>query len=156
MDMEKFMALVLKNIGFSWKGLVVFLLPMIPNILYFMLPSSKGSQVIPKHLSLDIIEHGSQAIFVVVLLFFVSKKASPIQSTYTIVMVILLAIYFGCWGAYYLIGQNLIMLLTMAVIPVVYFILAEMWLYNYSAIVPTLIFGIVHTVITYMDYQALY
>jgi hypothetical protein len=29
--------------GFSWMGLIVFLLPMIPNIFYFLIPGSDVS-----------------------------------------------------------------------------------------------------------------
>ena len=46
--------------GFSWKGLVVFLLPMLPNTLFFILPNPNGSLVVSnKHFLLDIVEHVS-------------------------------------------------------------------------------------------------
>lgn len=41
--------------------------------------------------------------------------------------------------------------LGMAVLPVVYFILAEIWLQNYLAIIPTVLFGIVHVINTYLS-----
>lgn len=146
------MDVIWKNIGFSWKGFVIFLLPMLPNILYFTLPNRSGSETVPnKHLVLDLIEHGSQAIFIGLLILFVSRKVSEIKSIYAIGIAILLISYYVCWVAYYTIGRSFIMLMAMAIIPVVYFILAEIWLHNYPAIVPTLIFGIVHIIITYID-----
>jgi len=54
--------------GFSWKGLIVFLLPMIPNIFYFLFPVPDGTgNIANNHIILDILEHGSQAIFIFML-----------------------------------------------------------------------------------------
>jgi hypothetical protein len=41
----------------------------------------------------------------------------------------------------------------MAIFPVIYFILKEMWLANYIAIITTVLFGMVHVIITYMSFQ---
>lgn len=142
---------------FSWKGFVVFLLPMLPNILFFILPSSsKSAAVANKHFVLDIIEHGSQAVFFALLIFMVSKKESPMLSVYTILMVILLLSYYGFWIMYFTIGPKFVILILMAVFPVIYFFLAEIWLYNLPAMIPLTIFGVVHIIITYMDYHLLY
>jgi hypothetical protein len=144
---------VAMNIGFSWKGIVIFLLPMLPNILFFILKDPNGSRVVMNHhFFLDIIEHGSQGIFIVLLIFIVNKKESPTFCVYTIFMAILLLSYYGLWVAYFTVGSNFFMLMSMAVFPMVYFILAEMWLHNLIAIVPTLIFGVIHIMITYIDY----
>ncbi|MBZ9608910.1 hypothetical protein G9F73_013985 [Clostridium estertheticum] len=155
--MDKVMEILQNNIGFSWKGLIVFLLPMLPNILFFILKDPNGSTVVTnKHFLLDIIEHGSQTIFFALLIFGVSKKVSPILCGYTIFMLIILLSYYGFWIAYFTIGTNFIMIISMAVFPVIYFILAEIWLHNLFAIVPLTIFGIAHTIITYIDYYSSY
>lgn len=140
--------------AFSWKGLLVFLLPMIPNIFYFLYPklSASGSTA-NRHLILDIIEHGSQAIFILLLVVLISKKNSPILSSYTIFIAILLLSYYAFWIIYFTGNKNLTILLGMAVLPVVYFILAEIWLHNFPAIIPTVFFGTAHIIITYMDYH---
>jgi hypothetical protein len=44
------------------------------------------------------------------------------------------------------------MLMAMAVLPVIYFILGGIWLHNILAVIATALFGIVHIIITYMDY----
>jgi hypothetical protein len=151
--MDTVMEFLQNNIGFSWKGLAVFLLPMFPNILFFILPDPNGSAVVANnHFLLDIIEHGSQAMFFALLIFCVSKKGSPILCGYTLLMIIILLSYYGLWIAYFTIGTNFIMLMSMAVLPVIYFILAEIWLHNVLAIAPLTIFGIVHVIITYIDY----
>ena len=139
--------------GFSWKGLIVFLLPMIPNIFYFLFPAPEGAgNIANNHMILDVLEHGSQAIFIFMLIFVISKQTSKIQSPYTVGMAILLLFYFVLWILYFTGKANLIILLGMAILPVVYFILAEIWLYNYLAIIPTVLFGIVHVIITYINY----
>ncbi|WP_315122000.1 hypothetical protein [uncultured Clostridium sp.] len=142
------------HFGFSWNGFIVFLLPMIPNIFYFLMPSSDVSgNNVNSHLILDILEHGSQAIFIFLLIFVIRKQASEILCSYTIGMGIMLIVYYMLWILCFTGKANLVILLGMAVLPVGYFILAEMWLHNYLAIIPKAFFGIVHVIITYMDFQ---
>ena len=144
--------LINNYLGFSWKGLIVFLLPMIPNIFYFLYPAPDGTGYIANnHIVLDILEHGSQAIFILMLIFVMSKQTSKIQSPYVIGMAISLIFYFVLWILYFTGKANLIILLGMAILPVVYFILAEIWLNNYLAIIPTVLFGVVHIIITYIN-----
>lgn len=140
--------------GFSWKGLIVFLLPMIPNVFYFLIPASDASgNNGNSHLILDILEHGSQAIFFFLLIFVIRKHTSEILCPYTIGMVIMLIFYYVLWIFCFTGKVNLVILLGMAILPVVYFVLAEIWLHNYLAIIPTALFGIVHVIITYMDFH---
>jgi hypothetical protein len=68
-------------------------------------------------------------------------------------IVLFLLVYFGLWVAYFTIGANFTMLMLMAIIPVIYFIIAEVWLHNLPAVVFTVIFGIAHVIITYIDYH---
>jgi hypothetical protein len=69
-NMHKIVDFLQINIGFSWKGLAVFLLPMLPNVLFFILKDPNGrTTVINNHLLLDIIEHGSQGIYAALLIF---------------------------------------------------------------------------------------
>ncbi|WP_315121961.1 hypothetical protein [uncultured Clostridium sp.] len=142
------------HFGFSWKGFIVFLLPMIPNIFYFLMPSSDVSgNNVNGHLILDVLEHGSQAMFIFLLIFVIRKQTSEILCTYTIGMEIMLIFYYVLWIFCFVGKANLVILLGMAVIPVVYFVLAEMWLHNYLAIIPTAFLGIVHVIITYMNFK---
>ncbi len=152
--MDRIIEFLQNNMGFSLKGLVIFLLPMLPNILFFILPKPNSSLAVANnHSLLDIIEHGSQAIFFVLLIFGVSKTESPVLCGYTILMVMLLLSYYGLWLAYYTVGTNFTMIMLMAIFPVSYFFLAEIWLQNLLAIVPLTIFGITHIIITYRNYS---
>ena len=81
----------------------------------------------------------------------VRKQASEMRCPYIIGMPIMLIFYYGLWILYFTGNANSIIFLGMAVLPVVYFILAEIWLQNYLAIIPTVLFGIVHVINTYLS-----
>ncbi|MEG0775348.1 hypothetical protein [Clostridium sp.] len=139
-------------LSFSWIGFIVFLLPMIPNIFYFVIPTPAGSENKGNtHGILDVIEHGSQGIFIFLLIFVVRKQTSEVLCAYTIIMAITLISYYVLWGFFILGKADLILLLGLTVLPVVYFIFAEIWLHNYLAIIPTVIFGIAHIIVTYKN-----
>lgn len=142
-------------LGFSWKGFLVVMLPMLPNILFFLYPDAITSgNTVKSHQVLDIIEHGSQVIFIAFLLFYKSKQEVPFRSNYVLGMLIFLVSYYVLWVLLFGGKKSLIVLLCMAIFSVIYFILAEIWLHNYIAIIFTMIFGFVHVMITYMDYQS--
>jgi len=142
-------------LGFSWKGFLVVMLPMLPNILFFLYPDAITSgNTVKSHQVLDIIEHGSQVIFIAFLLFYKSKQEVPFRSNYVLGMLIFLVSYYVLWVLLFGGKKSLIVLLCMAIFPVIYFIFAEIWLHNYIAIIFTMIFGFVHVMITYMDYQS--
>lgn len=144
------------HFGFSLKGLLIFLLPMIPNLFFFLLPASAGAvSSISNTKTLDFLEHGTQGIFIFLLIFFVSNKASQLNSPYTIAMGIILALYYLLWIIYFTCHVTLLFQLGLAVLPVIYFILAELWLHNPLAIIPTLLFGVFHVIITLSNYSLL-
>ncbi|API88937.1 hypothetical protein BKP56_06435 [Marinilactibacillus sp. 15R] len=129
-------------------------LPMFPNFLFFTLKDPNNEMVINNnHLMVDIIEHGSQGLFAVLLIFIISKKEAPILSGYMIFISLFLLSYFVLWLIYFTVDANFTILMLMAVIPVIYFIIAEIWLHNLLAVVMTVIFGITHITITYLNYH---
>ncbi|WP_058301097.1 hypothetical protein [Gorillibacterium timonense] len=143
--------------GFSWEGLVVFLLVMVPNLFYFWLPQADADLVKAEHNGSyrlwTLIEHASQAVMVALLVFLTSRSSSSFLSPYTLGMAVFLLSYYGMWGFYFRGRRNRLLLLGMAVFPVVYFVLAQLWLHNVPALVPTGIFGIAHVWITICDDQ---
>lgn len=154
--MDRVLVSLRNDLGFSGKGLIVFLLPMLPNVLFFVWKDPNVRNVVATHpLWLDVLEHGSQGIFAAFLIFLVSSKPSDLISKHTFLAAVFLLAYFGLWIAYFTIGANFIMLLLMAVIPVVYFIVAGLWLHNFPAVLFTTIFGVTHILITYMDFHTL-
>lgn len=140
--------------GFSIYGLIIFLLPMVPNLFYFIrpVPYTLGNND-NKHVLLDIIENICRVIFFTMLILVVSRKAIEIQSMYIIWIVLMLILYYVFWGFFFKGKVNLIIILGLAIFPVAYFILSEIWLHNYIAIIPTGLFGIVHVIISYRDFE---
>lgn len=152
--MNRLMDHLQTNIGISWQGLVVLTLPMLPNVLFLMLENPNISRTVTSHHPfLSIIEHGSQGIFAALLVLLVSRRESPIFSGYIIVSGLLLLAYFGLWVAYFTIGANFSMIMFMAVVPVIYFLMAEIWLHNPPAVVFTAVFGVAHTAVTWLDFH---
>ncbi|MGB4407965.1 MAG: hypothetical protein WBI82_13970, partial [Sphaerochaeta sp.] len=90
------------HLGFSLKGLIIFLLPMVPNLFFFLLPAPAGAvSTVTNTKTLDFLEHGSQGIFIFLLVFFVSNKVSQLNSPYIVAMGILLALYYLLWIVYF-------------------------------------------------------
>lgn len=142
------------SVGLSWQGLVVLALPMLPNVLFLVLENPNVSRTVTSHHPfLSIIEHGSQGIFAGLLVLLVSRRASPMTSAHVVVMGLLLLAYLGLWIAYFTIGASFSMLMCMAVVPVIYFVVAEIWLHNPLAIVFTAVFGIAHFAVTWLDFR---
>ncbi|PXA64015.1 hypothetical protein CVS29_17330 [Arthrobacter psychrochitiniphilus] len=133
---------------------MVFLLPMLPNLLFLVLQNpNDGSAASSDHLLLDIIEHGSQAIYAALLIFVVSRKGTPTLSGLILCTIFFLLTYYALWIAYFTVGASFTMLMLMAIVPVIYFLMAEIWLHNLPAVVFTAIFGVTHIAITYLDYH---
>jgi hypothetical protein len=138
-------------INFSWKGFLIFALAMLPNIYYFTVIKKENKVVKSTHKLLDILEHASQMIFVLLLLFVVNKKTVSIISFYIILLIILLLAYYILWVFYGKNIKNIFVLGGLAILPVLYFIVAELWLSQYLAILPTIFFGVIHCIVTYKD-----
>lgn len=150
---DKVLCFLQENMAFSVKGFIIFLLPMLPNFIFFALPNSNSSNAtVNTHFALDIIEHGSQALFFMLLIFTLNKKVSPLLCKYTILMAVFLLCYYGCWIVYFTRGANSILIMLMAIFPVIYFSLSIIWLNSVLAIAPLAIFAVSHILITYIDY----
>lgn len=142
------------SFGFSWKGFLIVILLMIPNALYFLFPDLiPSSRAVNDHLPLDIIEHGTQVIYIALFIFLRPYKETPFNKFYILPMIILLLVYYSLWIGLLVGNHSFIVLLGMAIVPVVFLIVAELWINIYPAILPTVIFGIIHVIITYIDFK---
>jgi hypothetical protein len=73
------------HFGFSLKGFIVFLLPMIPNLFYFLIPTLGASEKnMNRHMILDVLEHGSQALFFFMIIFVIRKQVCKNVCPYTV------------------------------------------------------------------------
>jgi hypothetical protein len=60
--------------------------------------------------------------------------------------------YYAAWICYYSGVADPWIFVSMAVLPSIYFILVELMLKNYIALIPSMIFGITHITITCINY----
>lgn len=150
------------KLGVSWTGFIVVLLPMLPNLFYFLFPpvnvppaAANGAKI------LDIIESICRIGFMLLLIFLVNGQKVNFRSAYLIFMLIFLLLYYALWIKYFvggrdyqLLGQSFLFIPgPMAVFPVMYFVLASLWLGNFPAGIVTVLFGIVHIIISYQSFH---
>ncbi len=146
------------SFGFSWIGLIIFALPMLPNLLFILLPP-KAEQEPAKEGGklLGILENAGRVAYIVLIIFLVSKKEITLINPFTVAMLVFLLLYYFLWFQYFaggrgraLMGKSFLGIpVPMAVFPVLYFILAALWLRNLPALAAAILFGFAHVVNSY-------
>ena len=148
------------KLGFSWIGLIVFLLPMLINIVYVILPPKNAPTTQQEtNKILEIIEQSTR-IYMLAIVFLVCKEKVDFTSIWMFVGLIFLALYYIVWFRYFLGGRDIELLgkaflfvpMPLAVFPVIYFIFSAIWLNNYIAVLFMIIFGIAHNIISYKSF----
>lgn len=141
------------SITFSWKAIVVIMLAMLPNIIYFISPSTDIPESLGSRIKLiETIESISRVISFVLLIFLSKNTNADLKSPWVIGMIIFLLLYFALWGRYFFGGSSYSLLgksflgipMPMAIFPVCYFICAALWLGNIPAVIALVVFGIAH------------
>jgi hypothetical protein len=91
----------------------------------------------------------------IALLIILIKKESKTNirvKLYSVLVTSLLVGYYILWIIYFAGMISPWMLVGMAILPSLYFIFVEMWMKNYIAIIPSVVFGIVHIASTWSNY----
>lgn len=142
--------------GFSLKGFVAFMVVMIPNIAWMIAPPVNNSIAGNNELYpiFDIVASVSQVIMITLLIILIPKESKNEKNIkiYIKLACFCLIGYYVAWICYYTGIVYPWMLVSMAVLPSIYFISIELWMGNYIAIIPSVIFGITHIAITYSTY----
>lgn len=150
------------SIGFSWLGIVIFILPMLINILYVILPPANSQDTKGKTTGwIEIIEQVTRILYLFVLVLLESKIKINYKSAWMIAGCIFLILYYIVWIRYFVRGREITMLsksflfvpMPLAVFPVLYFICAAVWMHNIPAMVVMVIFGIAHNIISYQSFK---
>lgn len=141
------------NITFSWRTLVIIILAMLPNIIYFIklpvnIPETLGSRI----KLIEIIENISRIISFVLLLFLAKNPNANFKSLWMVGIFVFLLLYFILWGRYFngggsysLLGKSFLGIpMPMVIFPVGYFICTALWLDCFPAVIAFLVFGIAH------------
>ena len=142
------------KIKFSIKGFLAFVLIMIPNIIWMIIPpsndflASNSSDIVVLNVLMTI----SQWIMIALLMILVRKtEVSSSSHIYKLICIVCLGIYYISWVFYYMNIMNQIMFLGMAVIPCSFFIIFIIWQKIYLVLVPAIIFAVLHIGITFSN-----
>ncbi len=130
----------MKNIRFNTYGLLLFILIMIPNFIWFMIKAPndilRAESITP---TMDLIASVFQVIMVICLCF--SKYKNNKIGIFSIIS---LSLYFWCWVLYYLSMVNSIVIIGLCLLPCLSFLFYEIKIKNLIAIIPTMVFTILH------------
>ena len=148
------------KLKFSVIGLIIFLLPMLINVVYFMVAPKGESKVESNGVNvIEIIEQGSRMLFAITICFLVSNKEVNFKSPFLYISLLFLVLYYIVWIRYFIGGMNenllgvsfLFIPIPLAIFPVLYFIFASLWMNNYIATGIMIIFGISHFIVSYQN-----
>lgn len=147
--------------GIHFKGILVILLPLLPNIFFYIFPTKN----VPGNLNsvpaiFTIIEQvGRIACFVIPVVF--GKKIAEQKNSYLVIlMVICLLIYYIRWILYFATGREFYDLfkpiglipIPMAIFPLMYLILLGIWVESPFFIASAMLFSIGHIVVSWNIY----
>ncbi len=142
--------------GFSLKGFLAFLLAMLPNIVWAVIPPfndvlAASTAAFPVW---ETIAAASQWLMIAALVLFIHQDPEQEQHPRQLVgsASFCLAGYYVFWVLYYAGVASPWLFIGMAVLPTAYFVLAALWLKNYIALVPAALFGAIHIVLTCIAY----
>ena len=127
------------HFGFSWTGLIVFLLPMIINIFYAVFPpigKNKEAFKNKKHSVLEGVEQVSRIVFAILICILVSNRPLNYKNPLMFVAAAFLVFYIIVWLRYFiggrkiaLLGESFLMVSQpLAVFPILYFLFAALWM----------------------------
>lgn len=139
------------KLGFSLKGFLVFALVMAPNIILVLWPPQNDILAGNDAQSplLGIVMTVSQWLLVALLIFLVNKTAGRTDAkAFLVLAAVCLLGYYAMWALYYTGATNGWIFLGLAVFPSLCFCFAALWLKNYIALIPAVIFGVIHTLVT--------
>jgi hypothetical protein len=139
------------KVTYSWQAFIIVILPMLPNIIYFIMPPNDVPQASGNKI-IESLESISRIIGFALLIFMAQNPNPSLKSPWVFGMLIFLLLYIGLWGRYFLGGGSYALLgksflgipSPMAIFPVCYFICAAVWLGCVPAIVAWIVFLIFH------------
>ncbi|MCQ2584919.1 MAG: hypothetical protein MJ185_04960 [Treponema sp.] len=134
--------------GFDFRGLLLFVLVMIPNFIWFALPAPndvlRAESITPV---IDVIGSVAQVMFIAAMCMLVRKDVEKIRFTKLIIAVFIMVIlYFTGWILYYcgFVNPAVIILLTLP--PCGAFIFYTVDRKNFISLIPAVVFTICHII----------
>lgn len=149
------------RIRFSWIGLIIFMLPMLINFVYFIFPPvNEPEEAETVNKTWEMIEQVTRVLYAVAICILVSKKEIDFKSPWLYLGLVFLILYYIVWIRYFIGGRDIALLgksflfvpMPLAVFPVLYFFFSAIWLHNYIAAILMVIFGIAHNLVSYASF----
>ena len=142
------------KMGFDIWGLIVFLIVMIPNFIWFAVPAP--NDILRKE-SVTVVIDTIGSIFQMLMIFslcvFISLERKKLSFTKTIIAVFwCCVIYFASWMFYYLGITNAVVILGLTIPPCMAFLFFAIDRKNYISIIPISIFTICHFMYGVVNY----
>jgi hypothetical protein len=142
------------HFGFDPWGLLLFLLVMLPNFIWFAVPAPndilRTDSVTPV---VDAVGSVFQVLTVACLCFVIHKSRSKLRFSFLIVATIIcIAIYYIGWVLYYTANVNPIVILLLTVPPCLAFILFAADRRNIPAVLFATVFAVCHLVFAVVNF----
>lgn len=150
--------------GIHFKGILVVLLFLLPNIFFYLFPSRN----VPKNLSsvpviLTVIEQAGRIACMAAPIVFGKRIAEQKTSYLVLLMAGCLLLYYICWILYFANGRDFFYLfkpigcipIPMAIFPLLYLIFLGIWVKSPFFIVPAILFSFGHILISWNTYMQL-
>ena len=143
------------KLTFSYRALAVFILLMLPNIVYFISPPTDIPVTLGSSMRfIGIIENLFRTISFLLLFFVTKNPNASLKSPWVIGIFIFMVLYFVLWGRYFCEGSTYAILgkdffgipMPMVIFQVCCLICTAFWLDCIPAVITTIIFGMVHAI----------
>ena len=146
---------------FSWIGLIIFILPMLINIVFFMVHPAEEMQTNKQvNRMIEMVEQVTRMLYAIEICILVSTKKIEVKSPYLYLGIVFLVLYYIVWIRDFAGGMKTELMcksfmfvpIPLAVFPVLYFIFAALWLHNGLAVITMCIFGIAHYIVSVQSF----
>ena len=143
---------MLKNyrIGFDWIGLILFLIIMIPNFIWFVVPAPNDVLRIESVTgTIDSIASVCQVLMMASLCLVINRNNTESKETGTIIMVMAcVVLYYICWLCYYQGNAETVVLIGLTVFPCAAFLIYSYKRRNMIAAFFAGVFSMCHLIYT--------
>lgn len=146
------------KLRFSILGLLIFMLPMLINFVYFVLPPmNETTQTNNVNKYIELVEQVTRILYAIAICILVSDKKINVKSPLLYIGLVFLILYYIVWIRYFVGGRDVTLLsksflgipMPLAIFPVLYYLCEAAVLHNYIAVILMIIFGIAHNIISY-------
>ena len=140
--------------GFDFSGLVLFLLVMLPNFIWFAVPAQndvlRAESATP---IVDTVASVFQVLTIACLCFVINKERSQLRfSPLVIATVVCIVVYYAGWVLYYTGNASTWVILLLTIPPCLAFILFAAERKNLPAVLFATVFAVCHLIFAIMNF----